>query len=410
MSKTKTRPLLLAALVTAGILACAHPAPPGRVAAPAPNTFPPNCVAAGAGSRHDSIRVIGDGAVRSQDAPVPRSAAERVAFGLAYETLVSADCRGDLEPGLAQAWGHDGDDWRFVLREDARFWDGAPVVATDVLAAWREHDSTLAERATAEGPGVVHVVGGDALDLVTRPSAAVTKPAPDHGWPIGTGPRWITGGTNDPDAEAVLEPTVPGAAPRITFARGSDDARDALEARADAVITNDRAALAYAATRARFAILPMAWTEVYVVIAPDQVAVDRADLVSAVRVDAAPAGTPVCPATTGRGARLAGPHRVAYRQGDPAAEALAARLIGSGALGRGVFAVALRGPEWQHAVDDGGEWAVIERRSAAAPCGGSWGQATPLIAVRSSVVVDRNLLPVRLSGDGSPRLGETVPR
>jgi len=103
---------------------------------------------------------------------------------------------------------------------------------------------------------------------------------------------------------------------------------------------------------------------------------------------------------------VSGPHRVAYRQGDPTAEALAARLIGSGALDRGVFAVALRGPDWERAVAEGSEWAVIERRPAAAPCPESWGQATPLIAVRSSVVVDRSVLPARLGGDGAPRLGE----
>jgi hypothetical protein len=97
---------------------------------------------------------------------------------------------------------------------------------------------------------------------------------------------------------------------------------------------------------------------------------------------------------------------VAYRQGDPAAEALAARLIGSGVLGHGVFAVPLRPVEWERAVEMGSEWAVIARRTASAPCGESWGQATPLIAVRSSVVLDKGLLPVRLGGDGAPRLGD----
>jgi hypothetical protein len=307
---------------------------------------------------------------------------------------------------VAQAWSHDGDGWRFVLREDARFWDGAPVLAADVLAAWRQHDSTLATRATAEGAGVVRVKGDDALDAVTLASAAVTKPAPDRGWPIGTGSRWITTGTSD--ADAIIQPTTPGTAPGITFARGTEDARDALESHADVVITDDRAALAYAGTRPRFAVLPMEWSTVYVLVAPDEVSVDRGDLVAAVRVDAAPAGESACGPTASRSASLSGPRRVAYRQGDPTAEALAARLIGSGAVGRGVFAAALRPADWARAVEQGSEWAVLIPRPAATPCSGlsSWGWATPLIAVRSSVVVDRSLLPLRLGPGGAPRLGD----
>src|SRR4029077_18779977 len=341
---------LLAAMLVAGLFACAKSTLAGRAAAPAPNKFPADCVVAGPPrARRDSIRVIEDAPISSQDAPVPRSGAERVAFGLAYETLVSSDCQGSVQPGVAQAWSRDGGGWRFVLREDARFWDGAPVLAADVLGAWRQRDSSLAARATADGPGVILVTGDDALEAVTRASAAVTKPAPDRGWPIGTGSRWITGGSAD--ADAVVQPTAPGAAPGITFTRGTDDARDALEGHADVVITDDRAALAYARTRPRFAVLPLEWSTVYVLVAPDQVSVNRQDLVAAVRVDAAPAEGAACGPSTSRGAQPSGPRRVAYRQGDPTAEALAARVIGSGAAGRGAFAVALRTADWTRAVD-----------------------------------------------------------
>jgi len=405
----KARRPLLAAIAVAGVFACAKSTLASRAAAPAPNKFPADCIAAGAappGARRDSIRVIEDAPVSSQNAPVPRSGAERVAFALAYETLASTDCQGHLQPGVAQVWSRDGDGWRFVLREDARFWDGAPVLASDVLAAWRQHDSTLATRATAEGAGVVRVSGDDALDVVTLSTAAVTKPAPDRGWPIGTGSRWITNGTAE--ADALVQPTAPGAAPGITFARGTEDARDALESHADVVITNDRAALAYAGTRPRFAVLPMEWSTVYVLVAPDEVSVDRGDLVAAVRVDAAPAGGSACSPTVSRSAKPPAARRIAYRQGDPTAEALAARLIGSGAVGRGAFAVALRSADWARAVEQGSEWGVLVPRSAATSCSAasSWGWATPLIAVRSSVVVDRSLLPLRLGPGGAPRLGD----
>ena len=398
---------LLAAFLVAGIFACAHSAVT-MVNRPAPNHFPAGCIATGApGVPRDSIRVIADGRVSSQDAPVPRSGAERIAFGLAYETLVKVDCQGNLEPGLAASWRMGADAIEFVLRKDAHFWDGAPVLAADVKASWRLADSALAERTSTEGDTLVRIAmnGLDPLPSVLAAAAAVTKAAPDHGWPIGTGSRWLTNPANDAD-DALLQPTTPGTSPRITFARGTDDARDALESHADAVITRDRAALAYAATRPRFVILPMAWTEEYVLIAPSPVAVDREDLVAAVRVDATAAENTGCPATRfDRRALRSGPHRVGYRRGDPTGEALAARLIGTGALGHGVFAVALSPVEWERAIETGNEWAVIANRSASAPCAASWGLETALIAVRSSVVLDKSLLPVRLGGDGAPRLG-----
>src|SRR5690348_18281548 len=96
-----------------------------RVSPPAANHFPANCVAAGTpGAPRDSIRVVEDGPVESQDAPVPRSGAERIAFGLAYETLVKVDCQGNLMPGLAASWRLGADAVEFVLRKDAHFWDG----------------------------------------------------------------------------------------------------------------------------------------------------------------------------------------------------------------------------------------------------------------------------------------------
>ncbi|NED92082.1 ABC transporter substrate-binding protein, partial [Streptomyces sp. SID11233] len=54
-----------------------------------------------------------------------------------YETLTTY--RGkDLrtpKPGLATSWSnsHDGQSWTFTLREDARFSDGSPVEASDVV-------------------------------------------------------------------------------------------------------------------------------------------------------------------------------------------------------------------------------------------------------------------------------------
>jgi peptide/nickel transport system substrate-binding protein len=53
------------------------------------------------------------------------------------ETLVDADIKGALWPGLATAWEASADNlsWRFTLREGAGFHDGTPVSADAVVAA-----------------------------------------------------------------------------------------------------------------------------------------------------------------------------------------------------------------------------------------------------------------------------------
>jgi peptide/nickel transport system substrate-binding protein len=53
------------------------------------------------------------------------------------ETLVECDADGRPRPGLAAGWSVSPDrlTWRFVLAGDARFHDGAPVRAADVVAA-----------------------------------------------------------------------------------------------------------------------------------------------------------------------------------------------------------------------------------------------------------------------------------
>ena len=48
-------------------------------------------------------------------APVPRTASERLLFRQLYETLVTIDCDGRVQPGLAVSWSteQDGRVWRF---------------------------------------------------------------------------------------------------------------------------------------------------------------------------------------------------------------------------------------------------------------------------------------------------------
>lgn len=53
------------------------------------------------------------------------------------ETLVDTDAEGRLAPGLAEAWSQsdDGREWRFRIRDRARFHDGSPVTAEAVVVS-----------------------------------------------------------------------------------------------------------------------------------------------------------------------------------------------------------------------------------------------------------------------------------
>src|SRR2546426_7197211 len=103
-------------------------------------------------------------------------------------------------PGLAATWEQaPGDRWAFTLRDNARFWDGAPVTARDVLASWRSHDATLAASLTVTGDRTFTVAASDApFQRLADPALAGTKPPPRGGRPLGAGPHWMTSGDPAP--------------------------------------------------------------------------------------------------------------------------------------------------------------------------------------------------------------------
>ena len=152
-------------------------------------------IAAGRPASRDTVTIALTEPVDPAHAPLPRNVAERFLFAQLYETLIHVDCQGRVLPALAGSWeqGAAGR-WTVTLRSDARFWDGAPVTARDVLTAWRARDSSLAqsiavldERALSIDPS------GRSFQRFADPALAVTKSAPGGGWPIGTGQYWTTG-------------------------------------------------------------------------------------------------------------------------------------------------------------------------------------------------------------------------
>lgn len=75
------------------------------------------------------------------------------------EGLVTHDARGELAPGVAQAWdvSEDGRSWRFHLRPEARWSNGDPVLADDFVRAWQ---AALAPRTQARTAALLGAVRG----------------------------------------------------------------------------------------------------------------------------------------------------------------------------------------------------------------------------------------------------------
>lgn len=270
-----------------------------------------------------------------------------------YETLVRRDCAGRERPGLAETWSSadGGRNWAFVLRP-ARFWDGAPVTAGAVVSGWAEDSaaSALLKQAgiifaTAGSDGALHLLlavpHDSAPAALGDPRLAVVRRVPDTPWPIGTGPYRLP--ESDP-APATLEP-VDGGRP-VRLLAPPRDLRDAMDAGADILVTDDAGTLAYAAQRPGYTSLPLPWSRTYALVLAT--AADSAAVVApgfrdalardAVRVDArAAAGASAPPACSAAPPVSSPPVRttapIAYSSADATARDLAARLAALGVAG-----------------------------------------------------------------------------
>src|SRR5438105_8359080 len=426
------RHTLLAALLAAACRA-GPPAPAPAPALPAPGAAPSDTtcrIAPGPASKRDTVEVALAEPIDPAHAPLARNDAERFVFAELYETLIRVDCAGRVLPGLAQSWEGSGDRWTFTLRDDARFWDGAPVTARDVVAAWRAHDSTFAQSATVLSDHTIAVRPPAApFQPLADPALAVTKRAPGGDWPIGTGGHWVS----ETDAAGVLSavPVRRGALPVLRVATlPAGRTRDALDQGSDLVITGDPTVLEYAATRPGYVDIPLDWNRTYVLLVPghpDGLAdIRRESLRDAVHLDARPAewaggrfwladleacGLPMIRDTT-----VSAPRRqhVVYDQADRNAADLAARLVGLGALGNRAAATGLATAAFTAALRAGGHaaYGVPLRRRVFDVCRAalelplwSWtGTVEPLLDVRPHAVVRRALPPLQGDWGGAPRV------
>lgn len=170
---------------------------------------------------------------------------------LVFEPLLRWRTGGLVEPGLFAHWSHsdEGRRWLFHLRPGARFHDGPPCTADDVVSfidAIRESVDTFgmkwsyarylaATEITAVGVDCVEVVNPEPIAAILDIFAEfyISRADPSGTAVLGTGPYRVAAFT--PGARAVLARVGAGLGPeRITFVAEPDaDARYARLRRGD---------------------------------------------------------------------------------------------------------------------------------------------------------------------------------
>jgi hypothetical protein len=322
------------------------------------------------------------------------------------EPLVRIDCTGAVRPAAAESWTSDaaGSSWTLVLAASA-----LDLSAGSAAAEWRT-DPVAAT--TLRHAGVASVVPLDDRRLV------VTLDRSHDSLPRAFA---------DPSLALVTD-SAPAVGTRFVL-RLTADARDALDAGADIVPTDDPELLEYARASTELVVHPLPWSHTYVLvippgqrgfdglIPPDSAAFRSGLARDAVRVEARAAEGPFWWTTVGtcpdaeqsaiqspRGLRI-----TAMSWDDPVGRALAERLV---ALSRQPMHVIggmhPRAPIPTIQGELGTAFVVPVPRIGLVPCReiAAWpagATVVPLIETRRSVVVRRGVPPLTVEFDGRIR-------
>ncbi|MGH7505280.1 MAG: hypothetical protein ACRELX_06500, partial [Longimicrobiales bacterium] len=299
---------------------------------------------------------------------------------------------------------------------------------------------------------VRHTAGDVAL--FADPGFAVTRPARDAGWPIGTGDYGVESVTLAADgraSEVIGRARVPGLPRFVRFrTAGSADMRDALDAAADVLVTRDRETLAYARRLDAFDASPLPWDRSYVLLSRRTASPPAlpGELLASLARDVVPGDAraavdddigspaPSCDAENAMAATsVALRPRIVYPHGDVAAAALAERLAALsgtrrhewlaarlGVAGR-VTAAGLDDAGFDAALRSGDDAGYILPLSTVGRTGDRWtatacarsdlvslapwlaaaGTVTPLVETRAHLVRRRGVGPVQVDAHGTFR-------
>jgi hypothetical protein len=356
-----------------------------------------------------------------------------------YETLVRFDCTGRLRPGLAVTWHAEdgGRVWVLTLRPGAQYWDGAPVTPAEIAESWAP-DSAAGTAVRAAGILAVTPAGDRDIHLtlaaprdslppaLADPGLAVVRR--DRSRSVGTG-RYRPGTADR--SPALLTPADSSTRGIIKLLPGAHDLRDAIDAGADLVVTDDPATLTYAEARPDLSSVPLPWGHTYLLVVPNRPGM-RLDTTSTarlretlahdvVRVDAR-AAEPPFPWGSCAGPLAAHPPapspaaaRIAYPAGDRTARDLAARIVAIGAApARSIIALepaALR-ESLREARETG--YVVGLPRAPLIPCAEPvpWPAdvtVVPLVDTREHAILRRGAPPMTTDWDGTLRLVQEMP-
>ncbi len=255
------------------------------------------------------VRIAMTDRVWAMDAPSPLNDSERLLFGTLYETLVTVDCLGRIEPGLAESWtvSDDWKTWTFKLREGAVFWDGEPVEPRLINAYWHASENPWSMkprhwlgrdqiRGISDRTVEIRLEVGDPelLYLLSHPSFGIAgndmKPSatPKSEYPIGTGAWMIEPGSHVRHGKLVCipnrkHPLGKDLAGSLVFDFRSiqDEAEPALlPPDIDLLITRERDVFQYAERSSDFTDQPLPFDLDYYLVA-----VDRTKSVAALSAD-----------------------------------------------------------------------------------------------------------------------------
>lgn len=208
-------------------------------------------------------------------------------------------------------------------------------------------------------------------------------------WPLASSERWTV--------HLSLFPTHATARPLT-----SENARDAIDAGAPLLATDDVDLVAYAMPRADLETVPLPWDRTYLYLTPGRGrALGGAVGPDAVRVDARLAEPPPCDSIAPPGESLTGAQsspRIVYHAADRTARALAERVVALADRG-GVTAAGLSAADLDAALQQGADLAYIVALPRARYCDAlaalaqraSWlsGSVTPLIDTRAHAILPR---------------------
>jgi hypothetical protein len=323
------------------------------------------------------------------------------------EPLLRFDCTGAARPGAAESWTPDSSRraWTLVLAGSALH-----LTAGSAAAEWRTRPAAAT---TLRHAGIVSIVPLDDRRLViTLDHARESVP------PVFADPSL-----------ALVTDSGPVAGTTFTMHPIPGDPRDALDAGADIVPTDDPALLDYARARSDLVVHPLPWSRTYLLVVPhgqrgfeDLVPPDSAAFRDglardAVRVEARAAEGPYwwadsrpCPEAeetapaSARGLRLTAP-----AWGDPVGRAIAERLVGRARTPmRVIGGQDPRAPIAAIQSEFGLAYVIPVPHEALVPCReiAAWpadATVVPLIDTRRSVVVRRGVPALTVDFDGRLR-------